>query len=364
MANEWPTGGADTMLRLVTGFADDLEASVHLPGLDGIGPIDAGCRRLVLCGMGGSAIGGDLAQPLLAGSGIQLVVRRDYGLPDWAGADDLVIAASYSGNTEETLAGLADARARGCRVLGISSGGALRDQARRDGAGFPLIQLPSGMQPRAALGHSLGALLHALARLGVLADPTPAIADAVALLRRRTAARLAPWSETRFPAGGDEPEADVTVDELAAELEARIPVLYTAGDEAHAVGRRWKAQLNENAKIPVLAVEFPELDHNDLVGWDLPDALRSRFVLVILESGVSDPRERLRIDATRRLLSGEFSAIHTLVASGDSALARTLSLVQYGDFLSCRLAWRRAVDPMPVERIENLKRILAGGATS
>lgn len=362
MAADWPNGGAGAMLSLVAGFADDLEAAAHLPGLDAVGGADPVRRRVVMCGMGGSAIAGDLVRPLLAGSGVQLAVQRDYGLPDWVTADDLVIAASYSGNTEETLAGLADARRRGCRVLGIASGGELRDASRQDG-GFPLVQLPSGMQPRAALGHSLGALLHMMSRLGFIADPSESIAHAVATLRARAAARMAPWQRPRFGAADGEPEADLTVDELAGVLEDRVPVLYTAGDEAHAVGARWKAQLNENAKIPVLVAGFPELDHNDLVGWDLSESLRSRFVLIILEGAIPDSRMRIRVDATRKLLEGEFSSIHTVAARGETALARILSLVQYGDFLSCRLAWRRAVDPMPVERIEDLKKILARGKT-
>jgi glucose/mannose-6-phosphate isomerase len=359
MNSSWPGGGAGEMLSLVTGLVDDLEAAAHLPGLDSVTAADTACRRLVLCGMGGSAIAGDLVQPLLDGSGRQLTVRRDYGLPAWTAADDLVIAASYSGNTEETLAGLADARARGCPVVGITSGGELEAAALAEG-GFPRVKLPAGLPPRAALGHGLGALLHVLHRLGVIGNPAAQIAAAAAGLRAEMSRCLAPWTHERYAPDGTETDT-IAPGELAGLLADRIPVLYTAGAEAHAVGLRWKAQLNENAKIPALAVAFPELDHNDLVGWDLPESLRERFVLVILESGITDPRDRIRVDATRQLLADEFSSIHRIVAPGDSALARILALVQYGDFLSCHVAHRRAVDPMPVERIENLKTILSRG---
>ncbi len=360
MSSDWPTGGTARMLALVTGLVDDLEAAAHLPGLDTIGAQPADCRRMVLCGMGGSAIAGDLVQPLLDASGIQLVVRRDYGLPAWTTAEDLVIAVSYSGNTEETLAGLAEARERGCRIVSITSGGEL--EALALGAdGFPRVKLPTGLPPRAALGHGLGALLHVLHRLGAIADPAQEIAAAADELRARTSACLAPWTHERYAEPVPATSDVIPVAALAELLTDRIPVLYTAGAEAHAVGVRWKAQLNENSKIPALVVAFPELDHNDLVGWDLSESLRERFVLVILESGVTDSRDRIRRDATAKLLANEFSSIHRIVATGDSALARVLSLVQYGDYLSCHIAHRRAVDPMPVERIENLKSILSRG---
>lgn len=363
----WPAGGAGEMLSLVRAFPDQLEGAAGLRGLDGILPLDPGCRRIVFCGMGGSAIAADLVQPQLQAQPTSLAVWRDYDLPHWAGENDLVIVASYSGNTEESMSALAAAGKRGCRVVGISSGGALRARAEAgDGNGFPLVELPGGLPPRAALGHGLGALLHSLARLGVIPDPTREIADICAFLRRQAPAWLRPWStagDDHVPAPAGE-NAPATIRSLAEDLLGRIPVLYTSGLEAHGPGSRWRAQINENSKSPACLAAFPELDHNDLVGWCLSEELRDRFVLIILESSDADSRNRIRVEATRELLTQEFAAIHRIEAKGDSPLARSLYLVQVGDYLSCHLAHLGGIDPMPVERIENLKTILAHGRSS
>lgn len=361
MIQDWPGGGSGRMLELVVDFPDHLAAAQRLPGLDGVGGPLADGGRIVFCGMGGSAIAADLVQPLLAGGGIALTPWRDYGLPHWTTPDDVVIAASYSGGTEETLSALEAARELGCRVIGISAGGRLAELAVAEG--FPRIELPAGLPPRAALGHGLGAVLHLLAALGAIEEPGEQIAAACDRLRSAIPSCLDPWRRN-----GVEPVAPAVdgpaVRELAGALQGRIPVLYSAGAEAHGVATRWKAQLNENAKIPVCVAAFPELDHNDLVGWNLDADLRRRFVLVILESGIPDPRARARIDATRDLLKDEFDSTHRISAHGDSPLQRVLSLVQYGDFLSCHLADLAGVDPMPVTRIDRLKTILSRSRTN
>ncbi|MBK7771847.1 MAG: hypothetical protein IPI48_15345 [bacterium] len=138
-----------------------------------------------------------------------------------------------------------------------------------------------------------------------------------------------------------------------------MPVIYTCGGESHAVGLRLRAQLNENSKVPALLAAFPELDHNDLVGWCLDEDDRRRFVLLILRAADEHPRTTLRVGLTRDLLAGQFAAIHELRGGGADALSRVMSLVQYGDYLSCHLAEVRQVDPVPVERIIRLKEALA-----
>jgi glucose/mannose-6-phosphate isomerase len=353
------------MLSLVRSFPDHLEDSSGLQGLENVVPLPSGCRRIVFCGMGGSAIAGDLVQPLLQDQSVSLTVWRDYGLPHWVTEQDLVIVASYSGNTEEALSALTAARAVGCRVLGISSAGALQGFATAtDGSGFALVTLPGGLPPRAALGHGLGALLHVLAGLDVIPDPTDEIAAICSMLRENAAAWLHPWTSPGAAAATDTDPKPGSIRGLALELRNRIPALYTAGLEAHGAGIRWRAQLNENSKSPACLAAFPELDHNDLVGWCLPEDLRSRFNLIILDALDPDPRQRLRVDATEKLLAKEFAAIHRVVGVGETPMARSLFLVQYGDYLSCHLAHIREIDPMPVDRIESLKTILAQGLNS
>jgi glucose/mannose-6-phosphate isomerase len=318
------------MFNLVHALGDQLLESAHLDGLAEIRPPAAGLRRIILCGMGGSAISGDLVQPLLADGKVSLMVWRDYGLPHWAGPEDLVLCSSYSGDTEETLDAAQEAGKRGCTRLAITSGGSLAALAAAEG--FPAVILPGGLPPRASLGLGLGALVRSLGRAG---------------------------SEDTAPGNlPEDPEGNTPAAELARILVGRVPVIYTAGAEAHAAGLRLKAQLNENSKVPACLAAFPELNHNDLVGWSLDPADRGRFVLLILKGMSDNERIGRRVDLTRQLLAEEFPEIHEISSSAPGVLDRTLSLVQYGDFLSCHLARLRRVDPLPVHRISRLKEAL------
>lgn len=338
MASE-AQAGFKKMLHLVDSLADQLAGSENLPGLAQVGRDAWRPRRIVLCAMGGSAIGGDLVQGLLGTQPLSVDVWRHYGLPGWVSGQDLVIAASYSGNTEEVLSAVAEARERAVPVLGISSGGRLASSLL---PGEHLVRLPSGLPPRAALGHSLGALLWVLSRLGLVADLARDLPAALNLLATR-------------PSCGR-----LTASELAAQIEGRLPVIYTADFLVQGVGTRWKGQLNENAKVPAFLASFPELNHNDIVGWGLPESWRDRLVLLILRSGLETDRIRRRVELTAQLLEKEFATIQILEAVGDSPLARLLSLVQYGDYVSCYLAGRRGIDPLPVHRIDRLKEGLSG----
>lgn len=355
MSHLWPEGGSGRMFHLVDRLPDQLRESATLPGLDLVAPPQRPWRRIVVCGMGGSAIAGDLLAPLLPSC--QLVVHRDYGLPAWADGQDLVIASSYSGNTEETLAGWDEAVRRGCARLAVTSGGSLADRART--AGAPLVCLPGGLPPRAALGYGLGALARVLGRLAVLPEAEAEIDAAIAGLREAAPGRLAPYAragEAALAVAGELPAR-----RAAEALDGRFAVLYTAGDLAHAAGQRLKAQLNENAKVPALAVAFPELDHNDLVGWTGGEDGRRGLVLFILRADGDNGRLDRRVAVTRDLLADQFAEILEVRARGDRALARVMSLVQYGDFVSCHLADLRGVDPVPVDRITRLKEALADG---
>ncbi|MFN2370098.1 MAG: bifunctional phosphoglucose/phosphomannose isomerase [Candidatus Krumholzibacteriia bacterium] len=353
--SRWPEGGSGRMLHLVDRLADQLLESAGLPGLDEAAAAGPAPARVVLCGMGGSAIAGDLVAPLLPE--VQLAVHRDYGLPRWAGADDLVIVSSYSGDTQEALAGWDEAGRRGCRRLALTSGGALAAlAAARD---VPVVRLPGGLPPRASLGYGLGALVRVLGLLQALPDAAAEVEAAAAGLRAAAPGRLAPYARAgeASPVPADEPPARA----VAESLHGRVAVIHTAGAEAHAAGLRLKAQLNENAKVPALLAAYPELDHNELVGWAVDQDLRDRFVLLILRGRCDHERLDRRVAVTRGLLAGQFAAVHEIAARGQRPLARIMSLVQYGDFVSCHLADLRGIDPVPVDRITRLKAALAEG---
>lgn len=347
--------GTRRMFRLVADLPRQIERSAELPGLDAAGTLPAGCRRIILCGMGGSAIAGDLVAPLVGASGLQLTVWRDYGLPAWAGPGDLVLCSSYSGDTEETLSGALRAAELGLDRFVVSTGGRLGEIAAADGLG--MVTLPAGLPPRASLGYGLGALVRLLGAWGVVADADREIAKAVAGLDRTLAARDLAEDPDAEPL--DDPAGHVPVSRLAADLAGRLVVIHTAGAEAHAPGARLRAQINENSKLPAALARYPELDHNELEGWDLAAADRDRVALLILHAPDGDDRLERRVQVTRDLLGDQFGAVHTLTAAGDGALARILDLVQYGDFLSCHLAAARGADALPVDRIGALKKALA-----
>ncbi len=351
---EWPADGLGKMYQLIDSLPEQLALSADLAGLDKIQTAKVGTKRLILCGMGGSAIAGDLVQPLLQDGTVSLTVWRDYGLPHWVDADDLVLCCSYSGNTEESLSGAVLAGERGCQRVAITSGGQLAEMAATDH--FPKVSLPGGLPPRASLGYGLGALLRVLEGLGIVVDSSEHIKAAIALLRQANAPRQLPM--TPGPAPAEDLEGSISAGALAEQLVGRMPIIYTAGHEAHAVGIRLKAQINENSKMPALVVPFPELDHNDLVGWCLSPQQKKQFVLLILRGADDNDRISRRVEVTRELLRSEFESIHEIRSEGKTPLERVLSLVQYGDYLSCHLARLNEVDPVPVDRITKLKNAL------
>jgi glucose/mannose-6-phosphate isomerase len=353
---DWPAGGTGEMFRLVHQLPDQLQAVSSLKGLDAVsGPAD-GFDRVLLCGMGGSAIAGDLVQPLIQHQPLPLDVHRNYGLPHWADERTLLIACSYSGNTEETLSALTEGRRRGCPVLGITSGGKLAEAAAgRGGPAFTVVELPGGLPPRASLGYGLGALVLVLGRLGLVRDAEEEVAEAARVLAELDGPRLAPFGAAGKEVPVQDPAGMIPAAALAAELLGRIPVLYTVGDLARGVGVRLKGQLNENSKIPACGAVFPELNHNDLVGWELAEGDRGRFVLLVLGEVQENERLEARVQKTRDLLAVDLPVMHRLVPTEGRTLGRILSLVQYGDYLSCHLAGLKGVDAVPVTRIQQLK---------
>jgi glucose/mannose-6-phosphate isomerase len=210
------------------------------------------------------------------------------------------------------------------------------------------------------LGLGLGAVVRILGRLDLVADAPALVAQAATVLDDFRSARLSPFrlEGTGAAAVQADPEGNLPAGELAEILKDRICVIYTAGVGAHAAGLRLRAQLNENSKVPALLASFPELNHNDLVGWDLEARDRDRFVLLILRGKSENDRIDRRVELTRQLLAPEFSRIVEISSSAAGILEHTLSLVQYGDYLSCHLAQARQVDPLPVDRITRLKEAL------
>jgi glucose/mannose-6-phosphate isomerase len=299
---------------------------------------------LVLAGMGGSGIGARLAVAALGPRARRpLTIVDGYSLPPWIGADALVLCASYSGNTEEVIACYDGAGALGARRIVSATGGELAERARRDGV--PVIPLPGGFQPRATVGYSTVVALEVAALCGAGPSLREEV-EAAAVLVDELAAQ---WG----PEGAEDGEAK----RLAHRLHGAIPVI--AGAELTApVAYRWKSQINENAKVPAFASVLPELDHNELCGWEGASDTGS-FAAVLLE----DPRDHERLVA-RQVLTAELieragSPVDRVRARGETALERVMSLVHLGDLVSVYLAVLRQVDPADIEVLERLKAQLA-----
>ncbi|HUP00324.1 MAG TPA: bifunctional phosphoglucose/phosphomannose isomerase [Gemmatimonadota bacterium] len=343
------TGG---MRAHIAGFPDQLAAGVEraAPFVAHLPRPDPPASAVLVLGMGGSAIGGDLAAAYTADRRrLPVVVHRGYGLP--AGLDEraFVVAASYSGNTEETLDGYEAAKARGLGAVVLTTGGRLADRART--AGDPILELPGGYPPRAALGHLLSGCTLSIARL----DPgLDAAAESAAL--KRAAEELRPAVGAWLAWSAENPAL-----QIAACFKDRLPLVYAGHPISIAAARRWKAQLNENGKIPAWVGEFPEHNHNEIVGFVADHPFGRRLCVVYLETPWDEDRVRRRLDFVHRFLAAKGAAQHRIHAAGRSPLATMLRLCALGDCASFLAAIIMGQDPTPVVPIEELKRTLAKG---
>jgi glucose/mannose-6-phosphate isomerase len=290
---------------------------------------------LVVCGMGGSAIGGDLATAALGDRATRPITTvRGYALESWTGPDSLVLCASYSGNTEETLACFEAAGVAGAGRVVLTTGGTLAEAARAEGV--PVIGVPAGMQPRAAVVYMTVGVLECAAACGAAPGLHAEIDTAAELL-----ASIGP--------------ADA--EPLAERLRDTVPVIHGAGPTA-AVARRWKTQVNENAKGAAFYSELPEADHNEICFWARASAT-APFAAVFLEDPDQHPRIQRRIQLTAAEAERAGAPSLRVSARGESRLERVLSLVMLGDLISVRLAELAGVDPNEIEALERLKDALA-----
>ncbi len=299
---------------------------------------------LVVAGMGGSAIGGALARAALGDHASRpIFVTRAYGLPTWTTPETMVLCASYSGDTEETLACYESAGALGAKRTVVTTGGRLAEMARADGV--PVIPLPGGFQPRAAVAYMVVAALEVAALCGA----GPRLTSEIDVTASHIEHLVAEW-------GPDAPE-DSLAKEVARGLLGTTPMIAGAGLTTP-IAYRWKTQINENAKQPAFWHELPELDHNELAGWEGARDL-GRFTAVFLDDSDAHPRVKERMDLTERLIADNAVASFRVETRGQTAIERVASLVLLGDLVSIYLAALRGVDPGPVRVIEELKSALA-----
>ncbi len=327
------------MLDDILAIPDHLRDALWRVDSARIEPADS--AGVIVCGMGGSAIGGDLAAAALGDRLTKpLVVVRGYELPSWATDEWTLLFSSYSGDTEETLVCFAAAESLGARRIVTSTGGELVEAARQ--AGVSVIGLPALLPaPRAAVAYTLTCV----AQVAALAGAAPRIDAEI---------------EAAATFLGDQVEAlQARAAEIATRLEGKLPVIHGA-DLTIAVARRWKGQINENAKIPAFFSELPEANHNEICGWAGAASTGGKLVAVMLEDRGQHPHERRRFELTAAAIEDSGAEVVRLETEGESRIARLLWATMLGDLVSVKLAEGRGVDPLAVEAIDRLKAALSG----
>ena len=303
--------------------------------------------NIVCTGLGGSAIGSDILRSyLLYEAKLPIFVNRDYLLPAFVGSRTLVIVSSYSGSTEETISAYGDAKKRSAKLIVATSGGRLLDTAQRDGV--PVIKIPKGIPPRCATGYMFFPGLVLLSEMGIIKGRAGEIGRAIEGLRSLKITKI----------GSGVPEKKNIAKKAARALYNKYPIIYAGQDGNDCAVTRWRGELAENAKTLSSGNFFPEMSHNEIVGFENPRSVLKKIVVVILRDRNDHPRISKRIDITKALLKKEGFEVIEVSSSGDSRLARIFSLVYTGDFVSFYLAILNRTDPTPVERIDRLKKEL------
>jgi glucose/mannose-6-phosphate isomerase len=340
-------GDPDDMLGRIKELGKQIRDAWSIASRATLPPAYGDVRSITVAGMGGSAIGGDLAASLLADElKVPTAVHRDYGLPAYVGSDSLVIVSSYSGNTEETLSSYEEARKRGAKVVALTTGGKLAELARA--SNYPVITFSYKARPRATLGYSLGLVLGVFSRLGFARDLGDDIEAALGDL-----ARL----DERVHEGAKTNDAK----KLAIELHGRIPFAYGAGVMG-VMARRVKGQWNENAKNWSAFDVMSELNHNAVVGFPHPPIAKDAVTVLFLRSDRDNPRHKIRFEITRELLDRARIPHRTLQFAGRSMLSEVLQMVLFTDYVSFYVALLNGADPSPNDAIDYLKDRLAKGS--
>ena len=317
---------SQNMLQVIRNFSSQCREALNLP--KGIS-VPNSINNIVVIGMGGSAIGGDLLKSYLLSNGkVPVHVIRDYKVPNFVDEDTLVFAVSYSGNTEETLSAFKDAQSKKARIIGITSGGQLAAECSK------LITIPAGFQPRAALAYLFFPMLGVLHNSGIVRVRNEELNEMASILKKAD----------NFNNEGET---------IAKKIKDKIPVIYSP-ENLRPVAMRWKTQINENAKMPAFYNVFSEMNHNEIAGYR---GMGNNFAAVLIRDGHGNERINKRMDICKQIIEQRINVVEA-ETQGSSLLARMLSGIYLGDFVSYYLAMWNRVDPSPVDIIEGMKKKL------
>jgi glucose/mannose-6-phosphate isomerase len=339
-----PGGMYDRIYQFPAQFEDALKRTkqIQLPDWS-----KSKMKNIVVAGLGGSAIGGDLVRSYLAEKlEIPFFICRNYTLPNFVDSFSLVFVSSYSGNTEETLSAFEDASRRDTKIICITSNGKVEEISSKEK--IPCVHLPRGFQPRAALGYSFVPILAMLERLGLVQGEEANIEKAKDFLAENR-------STYRVEVDAEKNEAK----KLALKLHKKLPIIYASCDHFDAVSTRWKGQFCENAKMLAFNNVFPEFNHNELVGWKVLSDYRDDLFVIILKDKEDHPRIKRRMEIVKGIIEKQKVEVIEIQSCGEILLSRMFSLIQLGDFTSFYLAVLNEEDPTLVKVIDYLKNELA-----
>lgn len=327
----------EKMRSLIQAFPDQMRKAWEIAQNS---PIDLGHwspGSVLILGMGGSGISGAIASNMLSGSSpVPVVANNDYRVPAWTGENTLVVACSYSGNTEETLAALDVASAKSARVVAITSGGQLG--ALCETHGWPTVRIPGGEPPRSQFGFAFTSVMHVLHAAGLVSEQW-----------------YTAFGEVADHLTANQANCMERAEALADLVEGQNILLYSdTAQEGLAI--RWRQQLNENAKLLCSHHVFPEMNHNELVGWESGD---EGHVALIIQSPEDHPRTRIRMDVCSEIFQQQGADVVVIEGDGPDEILRFFDLVHVGDWLSLVLAERAGIDPVDIKNIDRLKNALA-----
>jgi len=330
------------MLELLLGLPAQCRNALQLSRSVKLSKNFANIDKIVISGMGGSAVSGDILWSFLSKRiKLPILVNRDYTIPHFVDNSTLFFVNSYSGNTEETLSAFEKARAKGAKIIGVTSGGKVAELCQR--YNLPLYRLPGGQPPRTAIGYLFFPLLQALINLGLISNIHEEIEETIVYLERKV--------KTYAPGMRKNNLAHT----LTGKIFGYIPLIYGSGEAAGVCAFRWKTQFNENSKIIAFSHVFPELDHNEIMGWEGSLDITKKFALFVLKDRGDSKRMKKRVKITIDVIGKKLHAIYEVCSEGCSFLTRIFSLILLGDFLSFYMAIARGVDPTVIKGIDILK---------
>jgi len=332
---------SENFLNWLEKFPEQVDQAVKL-GRE-ISPLRTSCDSIFVGGMGGSGIAGDLVASFLYDKlKIPVTALRYYDLPAAVDENSLFIGVSYSGNTEETLALFEEAGLRGAKRLAVTSGGEL-GQITGEDSQIGLIKIPAGQPPRASAPYLFLPIIYWLAASGFVSSPSAEALEETLKELRQLTSKLAPSADNN------------TAYRLAKKIHDCYNLIYGSQPLTSILALRLKNQLNENAKMIAVANEFPELNHNEIMGWRQLGEVKDNWRGIFLRDSSEHPRVTKRFEITEKILSESVKGIDELSGRGNSRLSRFLTLMLFTDYVSYYCALLRGEDPSEIKSIERLK---------